>query len=236
MNVERLRMSFQLAAAIAAVSGYLVGSLPFGLIVARMVGGVDIRRQGSGNIGATNVARVLGAKYGALVLLLDCLKGALPTALVPIALVPAPLGPADAAHRLHLAVLCGAAAILGHMFPLWIGLRGGKGVATALGVALVLAPIASCVALGVFIVCVLLTRIVSLSSLIGAAVFCGVELWLLMPLPFGPATWSLALFSTVFPALIVVRHRQNLLRLLRGEEAKFRFGQRRPEEKHEPPG
>jgi glycerol-3-phosphate acyltransferase PlsY len=147
------------------------------------------------------------------------LKGAAPTALLPALLIAA-----DAPQRLHLAVLSGVATILGHMFPCWIGFRGGKGVATALGVALVLAPAASGVAFLVFAVCFAATRIVSLSSILGAIAFCGLELWLLMPAPFGHATWSLATFSAVVPVLIIVRHRTNLLRLCRGEEPRFRFG------------
>ena len=123
------------AALAAFLLAYLAGSLPFGLIVARLFGGIDIRKEGSGNIGATNVARVLGAKYGAFVLSLDCVKGAAPTGLLPVLLLSS-----DLPQRVHLAVLSGVAAILGHMFPCWLGFRGGKGVATALGVALVLAP------------------------------------------------------------------------------------------------
>jgi glycerol-3-phosphate acyltransferase PlsY len=212
-------MSFELAALVAFVLAYLVGSLPFGWIVARLVGQIDIRKHGSGNIGATNVARVLGAKYGAIVLALDCLKGAAPTALLPLLL----LAP-DAPERVHLEVLSGVAAILGHMFPCWLGFRGGKGVATALGVAVVLAPAASGVALVVFAVCFAATRIVSLSSIIGACAFCALELWRLRPAPFAGPTWSLAAFSTVVPILIVVRHRANLARLVRGTEPRFQFG------------
>jgi acyl phosphate:glycerol-3-phosphate acyltransferase len=231
-------MSFELTALAAFLLAYLVGSLPFGLIVARLVGGLDIRKHGSGNIGATNVARVLGAKYGAIVLALDCLKGATPTALLPLLLLAR-----DAPQRLHLAVLSGVAAILGHMFPCWIGFRGGKGVATALGVAVVLAPAASGVALVVFAVCFAAMRIVSLSSIIGACAFCALELWRLRPAPFAEPTWSLAAFSTVVPILIIVRHRANLARLVRGTEPRFKFGGKgrgndegnKPEER-EPPG
>jgi glycerol-3-phosphate acyltransferase PlsY len=214
-------MRFELAAVVAFLLAYLVGSLPFGLIVARLFGGIDIRQQGSGNIGATNVARVLGAKYGGIVLVLDCLKGAAPTALLPLLFVAA-----DGPQRLHLAVLSGVATILGHMFPCWLGFRGGKGVATALGVALVLAPAASGVAFAIFAVCFAATRIVSLSSILGASAFCGFELWLLRPTPFGDGTWSVAAFSAVVPVLIIVRHRTNLLRLCRGEEPRFRFGKK----------
>lgn len=212
-------MSLELAALAAFVLAYLVGSLPFGLIVARMFGGLDIRQHGSGNIGATNVARVLGPKYGVLVLALDCVKGAAPTGLLPSLLLAS-----NPSQHLHLAVLSGVGAILGHMFPCWIGFRGGKGVATALGVALVLAPLPSGVALAVFALCFAATRIVSLSSIVGAFAFCALELWTLRPAPFSESTWSLAAFSSVVPILIVVRHRTNLARLLRGTEPRFRFG------------
>jgi acyl phosphate:glycerol-3-phosphate acyltransferase len=201
---------------------YLVGSIPFGLIVARLAGGIDVRKAGSGNIGATNVARVLGAKWGVAVLVLDCLKGVLPTAALP-----AILSPPDGNGSVHLAVVSGVAAIIGHMFPCWIGFRGGKGVATALGVALVLGPIATGVAFLVFAGCFAAWRIVSVSSIAGACVFCAVELWLLAPTPFDEQHWSLALFSVVVPLLIVVRHRSNLGRLWRGEEPRFQFGEKK---------
>jgi acyl phosphate:glycerol-3-phosphate acyltransferase len=214
-------MSFPLAAAVAFVVGYLVGSLPFGLLIARLTSGVDIRKQGSGNIGATNVARVLGAKYGVLVLVLDCLKGAIPTALLPIVLLPP-----DDPDRLHLAVLAGVATILGHMFSFWIGFRGGKGVATALGVALVLGPLATAAAFAVFVASFALSRFVSLSSMLAACTFCAVEMCHLWPAPFSESTWSLAVFSIAVPLLIVVRHRSNIGRLMQGTEPKFRFGRK----------
>jgi glycerol-3-phosphate acyltransferase PlsY len=224
-------MSFGLAATIACVVGYLVGSLPFGLLVARITSGVDIRKQGSGNIGATNVARVLGAKYGVLVLVLDCLKGAIPTAVLPIALLPP-----DASGHQHLAVLTGVAAILGHMFSFWIGFRGGKGVATALGVALVLSHWATAAAFVAFVTTFALSRFVSLSSMLAACVFCAAEMWLLWPAAFSLSTWSLALFSTAVPLLIVIRHRSNIGRLLSGTEPKFRGRKQeeRAEEKQPP--
>src|SRR5580704_16491246 len=210
------------ACTIALLIAYLVGSLPFGFLIARYVAGVDIRKSGSGNIGATNVARVLGKKLGIAVLVLDCLKGALPTLLMPQVLTD------SATLRLHLAVVSGTAAILGHMFPCWLKFRGGKGVATALGVVLAVAPpstpLSTAVAFGVFVACMALTRIVSLSSILAACSFCAAELWQLRPSPFGDETWSLAAFSTFVPLLIIVRHRSNLVRLMQGTEPKFQFG------------
>lgn len=211
-------MTLPFALGTAFVVAYLIGSLPFGFLIARYVAGVDIRQSGSGNIGATNVARVLGKKLGLAVLVLDCLKGAVPTAGLPWLLSD------SASLRLHLAVVSGTAAILGHMFPCWLKFRGGKGVATALGVALALAPLSTAAAFVVFVACMVLTRIVSLSSILAACSFCVAELWQLRPSPFGDQTWSLAAFSTFVPLLIIVRHRSNLVRLMRGTEPKFQFG------------
>jgi acyl phosphate:glycerol-3-phosphate acyltransferase len=222
---ETIGMSFTLAATVAFVVAYLIGSVPFGLIVARLAAGIDIRQHGSRNIGATNVWRTLGAKWGILVLALDALKGALPTALLAQLLV----GP-EGEGQLHLEVTCGMGAIIGHMFPCWLGFRGGKGVATALGVVLVLAPAATAAALAAFAVCFALSRIVSLSSIVGACVFCGVEIWMLCPSPFSGPRWSLAVFSLVVFALIVVRHRANIARLVRGKEPRLQLKSKPAEE------
>ncbi len=201
---------------LAILAAYAVGSVPFGWLVARLAKGVDIRTVGSGNIGATNVARSIGKPWGLLVLLLDALKGLLPTALFPLAALEA-----SDPRLTHLRVFCGLAAIVGHMFPCWLRFRGGKGVATALGVVIVLSPIASAIAAGVFAVTVALSRIVSLSSMLAASSYAVVALWQLWPAPFSGDTWSQGLFSVAIPLLIVLRHRSNLKRLLRGEEPRF---------------
>ena len=218
-------MNPALAIMLAAAASYLFGSLPFGFLTARFVAGIDIRAAGSGNIGATNVARVLGAKWGILVLLLDALKGMLPVALIPPLLVGS-----EAAYLGHLEVVCGAATIVGHIYPCWLGFRGGKGVATALGVVLVLAPLASLGAVVAFAIVFVLTRIVSLSSVVAAVSFAAVEIGFLLPNPFSSQTWSRAIFSLLVPMLIVVRHRSNMLRLIRGEEPRFRFRAGTPHE------
>jgi acyl phosphate:glycerol-3-phosphate acyltransferase len=204
------------SAAVVMAVAYLIGAIPFGLLTAKLVRGIDIRTAGSGNIGATNVGRVLGAKWGAFVLLLDALKGALPTWLLPM-LVTSSDGP----RGLHVMVGCGLAAIVGHMFPCWLRFRGGKGVATALGVIVVLAPLGTLVAVLAFAVTFALWRIVSLSSMLAAIAFCIAVIWQLWPQPFAAATWSLAAFATLVPLLIIVRHRSNIGRLLRGEESRY---------------
>jgi glycerol-3-phosphate acyltransferase PlsY len=137
--------------------GYLSGSVPFGVLVTQAFTHQDVRASGSGNIGATNVARVAGRGLGALVLLLDALKGALP---VLAALHWAPLTPG-----LHAAV--GLAAFLGHVFPVWLGFKGGKGVATALGVLMVLLPVSAAVGFVAWALVLAVTRVSSLGSLVG---------------------------------------------------------------------
>ncbi len=202
-----------LAAVFAILAAYVCGSIPFGLLVGRMRG-VDLRTEGSRNIGATNAGRVLGMKWGVLVLVLDALKGLAGTALLPtLAGVETGQG--------HLQVLCGMAAILGHMYPLWLGFRGGKGVATSLGVIVVLAPLGTGVAFAAFVLTFAITRIVSLSSMVAAAALAAAQLILLQPNPFSEETWSLTGFSIAIPLLVVFRHRDNIRRLLRGEEKPF---------------
>lgn len=190
--------------AIAFIAGaYLLGSIPFGLILGRLRG-VDVREVGSGNIGATNVARSLGKKLGLVVLVLDLAKGALPVLLLRR------LG-LDARVHPFLLTAVGMAPILGHCFPVWLRLRGGKGVATALGVFLAMDPAVTGMAALVFAVLYALFRVVSLGSMI-ATVSLATLLWLLdRPVP------EVAL-GVLTAALILVQHRQNIRRLLRRAE------------------
>ena len=205
------------------IGAYLAGSLPFGLFVARAVKGIDIREHGSRNIGATNVTRVIGVKWGAVCFLLDLLKGSGPVWLLPQSLLAA-----DDPSRIHWQVAAGLLAIIGHMFPVWLGFKGGKGVATALGVVAMLAPQSTAFTFGVFVALFAITRIVSLGSIIAAAVFAVLQMIQLWPQPFRAETWSIASFSLAVPVLIIVRHRANIGRLLRGEEHRFEFKRREP--------
>jgi len=204
---------------LACLLAYIAGSIPFGLLIGWFVFDVDIRQQGSGNIGATNVSRTFGARWGLTCLLLDALKGLLPVWLIPIALSSAQV---ESSIQL-IPVLTGIATIAGHMFPCWLKFKGGKGVATSLGVVLVLAPIGSAAAFGGFAVCLAISRIVALSSLIAAVVFGCSQMVALQPDPFGEQL-PLSLFSLAVPMLIIIRHTDNIRRLCRGEESKFRFG------------
>jgi glycerol-3-phosphate acyltransferase PlsY len=191
---------------LAILFSYLLGAVPFGYIVARLRG-VDIFSAGSGNIGATNVGRVLGRKIGLLVFVLDFLKGAMPVALVRNYL-PEPLWAAIAA---------GLAAFVGHMFPIYLRFRGGKGVATGTGAVAVLLPGPTAVALLVWVTVLAATRYVSLASVLAAATLPIVRL-LTAPGPFASDESTLTGFSLLAAGLVTLRHRSNLARLFRGQE------------------
>lgn len=188
----------------AVVAGYLLGSVPFGVLVARRMSGLDVRQVGSGNIGATNVARAAGKGAGALTLLLDAGKGALPVV---------------AARWLGLApawvAAVGLAAFLGHLFPVWLRFRGGKGVATALGLLLALEPWAALAGLAGFAAMLALTRMVSVGSMVGAVL--GAATVLAVEGVRSPYAWA----SAAMAGAILVRHRGNLARLARGEERRI---------------
>jgi glycerol-3-phosphate acyltransferase PlsY len=196
---------------LALALAYMSGSLPFAY-VAGAIKGVDLRKQGSGNLGATNVFRVLGWKIGLVVFLLDALKGALPVLLLPPRI--------DGVTNPTLwAIACGVAAIAGHVRPIFLKFRkGGKGVATAAGVFLALAPVPMAATFAVFVAVVLATGYVSLGSLISA-----VLLPTLLLLSQG-AESPLFVVSLVVAAFVFWTHRANIGRLRRGEE--HRFGKR----------
>jgi len=207
---------------VAIPVGFLIGSIPFGFIIARLKG-VDIRKHGSGNIGATNVGRVLGKKLGGICFVLDVLKGLLPT--VGVGLAAGVIGSFEIAPReawLWLAAM--TAPVFGHMFSPWIGFKGGKGVATGLGSLVGVFPILTYPALGAVVVWLVVTgvsRYVSLASCVAALAIpalVAVEFAVLgrmeSGVPFLAATGAIAL-------LVIVKHRTNLARLIRGEERKI---------------
>lgn len=196
-----------------AIAAYFCGSIPFGLIIGKAVKGIDLRDFGSGNIGATNAGRVLGFRWGLICLLLDAAKGYL-----PVAILPALFCESQGLAVGHATILAGIATIIGHMFPCWLGFRGGKGVATSLGVLLVISHWGVLVAAGLFFLCLLVSRYVSLSSMIAALGYGVFELVQLWPTPFSESTWSRALFAILVPVMIIVQHRSNIRRLIRGEE------------------
>jgi glycerol-3-phosphate acyltransferase PlsY len=200
---------------IAAVS-YLLGSIPFGYLLVRIFRGEDVRKSGSGNIGATNVSRK-SPLLGVVTLLLDALKG---TAAVAVSYKLADrMVPIPTYEQMALAALF---AVIGHMFPVWLKFRGGKGVATGLGSFVVIAPKAVLIAVAVFILVVAIFRYVSLGSIVAVAVF-PVAAWLIRQFqapPIGLAMISLA------SLLIIAKHHENIHRLLAGTEG--RIGAKRP--------
>ena len=193
---------------------FLIGGIPFGYLVGRLILKDDIRNHGSGNIGATNVARVIGWKWGGMVLVLDAIKGIVPT-LIGQRIAASQLG---APSHYGIMVSCGIAAIIGHMYPVYLKLRGGKGVATALGVVLVLAPKAMLIALGAFLLIALTTRIVALASIVASLAFAIAELWMLGEIALKPDKLPLTVFAIAIPLLIIWRHRSNIVRMVKGEE------------------
>ena len=196
------------------VAGYLLGSIPTGYLLMRFVRKQDVRTLGSGNIGATNVLRSGAKGLGAATFLFDVIKGAL-AVLVGAQLASIGFPPLPPHNAEALAALC---AVLGHMFPVWLGLRGGKGVATAFGVFLVLVPYAALGSLVVFVVVFALGRFVSLASILGAAAF---PLFAWLTTPWARNYLFMAIIGIV-AGLILVKHQQNIQRLLTGTE--YRFG------------
>jgi glycerol-3-phosphate acyltransferase PlsY len=215
--------------AIVIVGAYLLGSVPFGLIIAK-AHGKDLRCVGSGNIGATNVSRALGRKWGYFCFLLDVLKGFVPVFATMLLIArPSIESDGDRIGLLWLWLAVGCAAIVGHVFPLYLRFKGGKGVATSLGVALGLWPyytICAALAFAVWVVVVLLWRYVSLASISASVTFpialvvaiALVESWDFAHL------WPLIMAATAIPLMVIIRHRENIKRLLAGEESKILQG------------
>ncbi len=219
-------------AAVVIFVAYLLGSIPFGYLIVRATQGADVRKTGSGGTGATNVSRRAGKAAGVFTLVLDALKGAAAVAFaklilgLPIVttggLAGSPLlsrGPAETQWWVAGAAI---AAIVGHIFPVWLRFRGGKGVATGVGVFLMLAPIAVVLAALVFLLVVALTRYVSLGSILAAV---AIPFFVVLQSALIQPTESLSPIMTVAivgAALIVFAHRGNVSRLLLGTESKFR--------------
>ncbi len=197
-----------------AATAYAMGSLPFSLWIGKGFFRTDVRDHGSRNPGATNTWRVLGWKAGLPVLLLDVAKGLGATCLPLIQ----PSLVSDPGLLLWVRILCGASAALGHIFPVFAGFRGGKAVATLLGVIIGLTPLAAAFSLGVFILLFAAGRIVSLGSIM-AGISLPLTVYFATDHPF-----PLMIFSILISLLVLATHRKNIVRLLRGEEPRFRPG------------
>lgn len=197
------------ATLILALAGYLLGSIPFGLIFAKILGGKDVREHGSRNIGATNVSRVAGPLAGILTLFLDAAKGA----------AAVWLAARFSDHASIAMMFAGIAALIGHCFPFWLKFRGGKGVATALGIYLAICPLAALVAVVLFVLVVAFWRYVSLGSLTAAAAMPLLTYFLWAP---GHAPPLVITLGTLFAAILIFyKHDANLQRLVDGTEPKY---------------
>jgi glycerol-3-phosphate acyltransferase PlsY len=209
----KLGLVMLFAIILIAVAAYLFGSIPTGYLLIRLFRHEDIRTKGSGNIGATNVIRAGGKGLGALTFLIDMLKGSSAVylgGLVGTMLVPS-------ANLRDMQSLAALFAVLGHMFPIWLRFRGGKGVATGFGVFLVAAPLGAIAAITVFFLVTAITRYVSLASILGAASF-PFFAWLLVKGD-RPPFFIAVQFAVAF--LIIAKHHQNIRRLLAGQESRF---------------
>jgi glycerol-3-phosphate acyltransferase PlsY len=187
----------------AIIAAYLIGSIPFALLLARRWGAADLRTFGSGNLGAANVLRASGVRAGVVVAVLDIAKGAASVALAT-RIAGGPIAPA----------LAGLAAVVGHIYPVWLKFKGGKGVATACGVFSVLTPLAVPPALGVFLLTVWLTKYISLGSILATIALPSIAHAMGAPIETLIVAWGLA-------ALIIFRHRSNVVRLIGGTERRI---------------
>jgi glycerol-3-phosphate acyltransferase PlsY len=201
--------------AVSLLGSYLLGSIPFGYLAGRLAG-IDIRQAGSGNVGATNVVRVLGKRYGYPVFALDVLKG---FGAVKISMLIAPGRPPEWNAPEIFGILAAMSSVLGHLYPLWLKFKGGKGVATSAGALFALTPIATLIGVAIWIIMFWLTRYVSLASVTAAVA---------LPTVILVVRWNdhnqlkpLVCSSACVAAVVVWRHRSNLSRLMRGTEPRF---------------
>jgi len=190
---------------------YIIGSIPTAVWVSKSVFGIDIRDYGSGNAGATNSFRVLGSKWGSFVMLVDVTKGVVATSLY--ILIPFYL--TNELARTNFMIALGMAAVLGHILPIFANFRGGKGVATLLGMALAIQPMVALLCLVVFLITLLSTRFVSLSSM-----FAGVAFMVLILFIFNEKETIYRLFAIIVAMMVVVTHQKNISRLIKGTENK----------------
>lgn len=193
------------------IIAYLLGSIPTSIWISKSVFKFDIRDFGSGNAGATNSFRVLGPKWGSFVMFVDVLKGVIATSLY--ILIPYYLS--NELARTNFMIILGLAAVVGHIFPIWAGFRGGKGVATILGMALAIQPAVALLCLVVFAFTLLTTRFVSLSSMLA-----GVAFMVLILFIFDEKETLYRLFAIIVAFLVIVTHQKNITRLMNGTENK----------------
>ncbi len=196
---------------ILVILAYLIGSIPTAVWISKTVFNIDIRDYGSGNAGATNTFRVLGSKWGSIVMLVDVTKGVVATSLY--VLIPYYLS--NELARTNFMIVLGLASVLGHIFPIWANFKGGKGVATLLGMALAIQPLVALLCLVVFLFTLIITRFVSLSSMLA-----GVAFMVLILFIFKEKETMYRLFAIIVALMVIVTHQKNITRLLKGTENK----------------
>jgi len=196
------------------VLAYLIGSIPSSIWIGRYFYNIDIREHGSRNAGSTNAMRILGWKPGLIILIFDIFKGWLAVNLIHLTSYYIP----ETGDFINFQLLLGMAAIAGHIFPVYVGFRGGKGIATLLGFVLAIDPLTTLICIGVFIITLLVTKYVSLSSMIAGFSFPVVVIFV-----FKTTTPSLVIFSLIISVLLLFTHQKNIERLLRKEENKALF-------------
>ena len=202
---------------VLVILAYLFGSIPTAVWIGKTFYNIDVREFGSGNAGATNTFRVLGQKAGIPVLIIDILKGSLAVSLAFLSLY---VFESDEFVNLQLAL--GIAALVGHIFPVFAGFRGGKGVATILGIVMCILPLSCCVALIIFLVVLLTSRIVSLSSMMA-----GMAFPFILHFVFRNTNPILTTFSIVVAVLLIITHRKNIRRILNKQESKIKIFSRK---------
>ncbi len=193
------------------VLAYLIGSIPTAVWVSKTFFNIDIREYGSGNAGATNTFRVLGSKWGSFVMLVDVLKGVLATSLY----ILLPYYLFNEWDRTNFMIGLGLASVLGHIFPIWANFRGGKGVATLLGMAVAIQPLVALCCVGVFLIVLYLTRFVSLSSILA-----GVSFMIFILFIFNEKETLYRVFAVLVALMVVLTHQKNIGRILKGTESK----------------
>lgn len=193
---------------------YLIGSIPTALIISKKFFGIDIREYGSGNMGATNTFRVLGSRYGTIVMIVDILKGVVASSLYVI--IPFYVDGDNELERTNLIIGLGMAAVLGHIFPIFAHFKGGKGVATLFGMVLAMQPIIAACCVGVFLLVLYLTRYVSLSSILAAATLPISVLWI-----WNESETLYRVFALFVAILVIFTHQKNIGRLIRGVESRI---------------
>jgi glycerol-3-phosphate acyltransferase PlsY len=191
------------------IIAYIIGSIPTALIISRKYFGIDIREYGSGNMGATNAFRILGSKYGTLIMVLDVLKGIMAVGLFYLL----PFYVSNEFERTNFMIALGLSAVIGHIFPVFADFKGGKGVATILGMLLAIQPIIALTCIGVFLVVLFLTRYVSLSSILGAIMLPICVLWI-----WNEDEMTYRIFALLVAAMVIITHQKNISRIIKGAE------------------